>query len=94
MSRLMDYISAAVGYDQNGLPASTVQFTFGMSPFQVAETENIADVTEIHTIVQSDALVDLKVIDKVLMISFDFSNEIHTFTEFPFLPGTVTLTSS
>ena len=82
MSRLTEYLSESIGYDSNGLPASTVQFTFGLTPFQVAETEDIADVTEITAVVQSDVVVDLKIIDNMVMVSFDFSNDVQTFAEF------------
>lgn len=82
MSKMSEYLASAVGYDANGLPASTSQFTFGFAPFQVAETENIGDVTQISAVCQSDAVVDIKVIDGIAMVSFDFSNEVNVFAEF------------
>jgi hypothetical protein len=82
MSKMMEYLGASIGYDSDGLPASTVQFTFGFSPFQIASTENIADVTNISTICQCDAVVDIKIIDDTAMVSFDFSNETPTLVEF------------
>ena len=78
---MTEYLAAAIGYDSNGLPASTIQFTFGFAPFQIAETEDIADVSQITTICQSDAVVDLKIVDDVAMVSFDFSNETNTLVE-------------
>lgn len=81
MSKLTEYLGSAVGYDSDGLPASTTQFTFGFAPFAVAETENIADVSEITTICQSDAIVDIKIVDDIAMVSFDFSNETQTLAE-------------
>lgn len=81
MSKLTDYMADAVGYDQNGLPASSIQFTFGMSPFQVAETESIENVTEITSVCQSEAIVDMKVVDDVAMVTFDFSMEVNVLAE-------------
>ena len=81
MSRMSEYLASAVGYDSNGLPASTTQFTFGFAPFQIAETEQIADVTQVTAVCQSDAVVELQVIDGIAMVSFDFSNEVNVFAE-------------
>jgi hypothetical protein len=82
MGKMTEYLESAVGYDSNGLPASTTQFAFGYAPFQVAETENIANLTTVSAICQCDAVVDIKVIDGVAMVSFDFSNETAVFAEF------------
>ena len=82
MSKITEYIEAAIGYDAEGLPASTVQFTFGMAPFQVAESENIDDVTEITAMCQADPIVDIKIIDNMVKASFDFSMDTNTFAEF------------
>lgn len=81
MSKITEYLNDAIGYDSSGLPASAVQFTFGYTPFQIAETEDIADLTQIITVCQSDAIVDLKIVDEMLMVSFDFSNEPNTLVE-------------
>lgn len=82
MSKIADYIADAVGYDNEGLPASTTQFTFGMMPFQIAENENLDEVTEISAVCQSDAVVDLQVVDNTVMVSFDFSLETNILTDF------------
>jgi hypothetical protein len=82
MSKMMEYLESAVGFDASGLPASTTQFTFGYTPFQIAETENLADLTTINTVCQCDAVVDIKIIDGVASVSFDFSNETNVFAEF------------
>lgn len=81
MSKMTEYLATSVGYDANGLPASTTQFTFGFMPFQIAETENVADVTQITTVCQSDAVVDIKIIDDIAMVTFDFSNETEVLVE-------------
>lgn len=82
MSKIAEYIADAVGYDNDGLPASTTQFTFGMMPFQVAESESLDEVTEISAVCQTDAVVDLKVIDNTVMVSFDFSLETNVLVDF------------
>jgi hypothetical protein len=82
MSKMTEYLDAAVGYDSNGLPASTSQFTFGFSPFQIAETEDVADVTTSETVCQSDAIVDIKIVDEIAKVTFDFSNDTSVFVEF------------
>jgi hypothetical protein len=82
MSKMTEYLESAIGFDSNGLPASTTQFAFGRTPFHVAESENIADLTTITTLCQCDAVVDIKVVDGVAMVSFDFSNETNVFAEF------------
>jgi len=82
MSKMTEYLGAAVGYDSDGLPASTTQFTFGFSPFSMAETERIEDVTQIQSVCQSDSVVDIKIVDDVAMVSFDFSMETNVLAEF------------
>ena len=82
MSKMTEYLGAAMGYDASGLPAATTQFTFGLSPFSIAETERVEDVTEIKAICQSDAIVDLRIIDDCLKVSFDFSMETNILAEF------------
>ena len=82
MSKIAEYIAESTGYDKDGLPASTTQFTFGMMPFQVAENENLDEVTEISAVCQTDAVVDLKVVDNSVMVTFDFSLETNVLTDF------------
>ncbi len=81
MSKYAEYLEAAIGYDAYGLPAATTQFTFGTMPFMAQETENIEDVTEITSVCQSDAIVELEIIDDILKLSFDFSNEMQTLND-------------
>lgn len=81
MSKVSDYIEASVGFDSNGLPASSTQFAFGFAPFSIADTENLADVTTISTVCKSDAVVNIKIVDEVAMVEFDFSNEDQVITE-------------
>ena len=79
---MTEYIEAAIGYDASGVPASSSQFTFGRAPFSIADTERIEDLAEITTIVQGDPVVDIKVIDNIAMVSFDFAIETETLTDF------------
>lgn len=79
MSKLSEYLETAIGYDADGKPASTSQFAFGSSPFQIAETENIEDVMEIFAVCHSDAIVDVNILDEMAAVSFDFSNDMETF---------------
>jgi hypothetical protein len=81
MSKLTEYLAAATGYDSSGLPASTTQFTFGSSPFQIAETEDFADVSSVSTVCQSDAVVGLEIVDNIAKVTFDFSNETDVLVE-------------
>ena len=82
MSQLQEYIEAACGYDSNGLPAALTQFTFGTMPFAMAETEQIADVMTVSKAFQTDALVDIQIVDSICMVSFDFSMDTQTLVEF------------
>lgn len=81
MSKISEYIGTAVGYDSEGGPASTSQFVFGYMPFQIAENENIEDVTDITVVCHSDAIVDIQILDEIAMVSFDFTNEPNTLAE-------------
>ena len=81
MSKLSEYLNACDGYDANGLPACNSQIAFGFSPFQVASTENIADVTTLTTVCKTDAVVSIKIIDDIAMVTFDFSNDVQTLTD-------------
>jgi hypothetical protein len=81
MSKMTEYISAAVDYDASGLPASTTHFTFGLSPFSISETDDLESLTQIATVCESDAVVDIEIIDNIAKVSFDFSSEMETFLE-------------
>ena len=81
MSKIQEYLNSVVGYDSNGLPATTTQFTFGLSPMMIAENESIENVTEISAVCQTDAVVDLKVVDDIAMVTFDFSLDSQTMVE-------------
>lgn len=81
MSKLSEYLNACDGFDSSGLPAANSQITFGFSPFQIASTENIADVTTITTVCKTDAVVSIKIIDDIAALTFDFSNEVQTLTD-------------
>ena len=82
MSKMSEYIDSSVGYDMNGLPASTTHFTFGFTPFSIGESEDIAELTEIKTIVQTDAIVDLQIIDNIVQVTFNFENDTQTLVDF------------
>lgn len=81
MSKMTEYIDAACGYDSSGLPASTTQFTFGFLPFTMAETEKVEDVTSVVAVCTTDAVVDIKIIDEIVKVVFDFSTEVETLAE-------------
>ena len=81
MSKMTEYIEAACGYDNSGLPASTTQFTFGFVPFAIAETEKVEDVTNIVAVCSSDAVVDIQILDEIVKVTFDFSTEVETLAE-------------
>ena len=78
MGKLSEYLEAATGYDFDGKPASTSQFVFGHSPFQLAETENIENAMEVIAVCHSDAIVDIDILDNVVAVSFDFLNDMDT----------------
>lgn len=82
MSKIQEYISAASGYDSHGLPASLTQFTFGTMPFSMAETERLEDVMTVTKAFQTDAIVDINIVDNVLTASFDFSMDTQSLVEF------------
>lgn len=82
MSKFTEYLASAIGYAADGYPASIVQFTFGNMPFFRAETETIEKTMQISSIVQSEAIVDLKVVDDLVQVSFDFSADTETFLDF------------
>lgn len=82
MSKIQEYIAAACGYDASGLPASLTQFTFGTMPFTMAETEKLEDVMTVSKAFQTDAIVEIDIIDTVLTVSFDFSMDTQSLVEF------------
>lgn len=82
MSKMTDYIDAACGYDDRGLPASVTQFTFGMMPFSIAENESIENVMQISKAFQTDALVDIQIIDDMAAVSFDFAMDTQSLVDF------------
>lgn len=82
MSKIQEYVAAACGYDAQGLPASLTQFTFGTMPFTMAETEKLEDVMTVSKAFQTDAIVEIEVIDTVLKITFDFSMDTQSLVEF------------
>lgn len=82
MSKISEYLEAAVGYDSEGLPASSTQFTIGLSPFAVGEGENIDDVTQITAACTSDAVVSIEILDSIAKVSFDFTLEPNVLSEF------------
>ena len=73
MSKIQEYIVAACGYDERGLPASLTQFTFGTMPFSMAETEKLEDVMTVTKAFQTDAIVEIDIVDNILTATFDFS---------------------
>lgn len=82
MSKLTEYLEAAVGYDSEGLPASSTQFTIGLAPFTMSADENIEDVTKILATCTTDAVVDIDILDNMAKVSFDFSLEPDVLAEF------------
>ena len=82
MSRIQEYIEAVCGYDSNGLPAALTQFTFGTMPFTMSETEELTDVMTVTKAFQTDALVDIQIVDNVCTVSFDFSMDTQSLVEF------------
>ena len=81
MSLLSDYVQACCGYDDAGHPAAETQFTFGMSPFAVSDGENVEDFTEITAAAQTDAIVNIEIVDNIAKVEFDFALDIDTFVE-------------
>lgn len=82
MSKLTEYLESAVGYNSEGLPASSTQFTIGLAPFTMSADENIDDVTKIIAACTTDAIVDIDILDNMAKVSFDFSLEPDILTEF------------
>ena len=82
MGKLMDYVREATGFDSAGVPASTTQFTFGFEPFTMSDEENIGDLVQITAVCEADAIVDVEIIDGIVKIEFDFSNDPQTMDEF------------
>lgn len=82
MSKLTEYLESAIGYDVEGLPASSTQFTIGLAPFVMSESENINDVTQITAVCTSDAVVDITMLDNLAKVTFDFTLEADVLVEF------------
>ena len=82
MSKIQEYIVAACGYDERGLPASLTQFTFGTMPFSMAETEKLEDVMTVTKAFQTDAIVEIDIVDNILTATFDFSMDTQSLVEF------------
>ena len=82
MSQLQEYIAAACGYDSRGLPASLTQFTFGTMPFVMSENEKLEDVMTVTKAFQTDALVDIEIVDTICKVTFDFSMDTQSLVEF------------
>lgn len=82
MSKLTEYLESAVGYNSEGLPASSTQFTIGLAPFTMSADENIDDVTKIIAACTTDAIVDIDILDNMAKVSFDFSLEPDILAEF------------
>jgi hypothetical protein len=82
VSKLTEYLEAAVGYNSEGLPASSTQFTIGLTPFMLGENENIDDVTQITAACTSDAVVDIDILDDIAKVTFDFTMEPEVLSEF------------
>ena len=82
MSKLTEYLESAVGYNSEGLPASSTQFTIGLAPFTMSADENIDDVTKFIAACTTDALVDIDILDNMAKVSFDFSLEPDILAEF------------
>ena len=82
MSKLTEYLESAVGYNSEGLPASSTQFTIGLAPFTMSVDENIDDVTKIIAACTTDAIVDIDILDNMAKVSFDFSLEPDVLAEF------------
>ncbi len=81
MSKIQEYIAMSCGYDENGLPASLTQFTFGTMPFTMAETERLEDVMTVNKAFQTSALVDIQIVDNVCTVTFDFSMDTQSLVE-------------
>lgn len=81
MSLLSEYINACCGYDEQGHPAATTQFTFGMMPFSVSDEDRVEDFTQISTVCQTEAIVDIQIIDSIIKVEFDFSLDTETFVD-------------
>lgn len=80
-SKALEYLSAACGYDSQGLPAAMTQFTFGLMPFSVADNEKIEDLTKITVVCQTEAAFEAKIKDNLLEATWDFSSDSSTFAE-------------
>ena len=81
MSQMQEYIAACCGYDSNGLHAGFTQFTFGTMPFTMADTEQLEDVMTVTKAFQSDALIDIQVVDNICTVTFDFSMDTQSLVE-------------
>ena len=81
MGKITQYIEDACGYDENGLPASSSQTAFGLSPFLKGEAQREEDVTKVTAVCNTDAIVDIQVLDSTVMVKFDFSGEAKTLAE-------------
>lgn len=81
MSKIQEYVSSACGYDNQGLPAALTQFTFGTMPFTMAENENLEDLMSVSKAFQTDAIVDIKIVDNICTVTFDFSMDTQTLVE-------------
>ena len=79
---MTEYVDAACGYDDNGLPASITQFTFGMMPFSMSENENVEDIMTISKAFQTAAVVEIQVIDNIAAVSFDFAMDTQSLVDF------------
>lgn len=82
MSKLTEYLEAALGYNAEGQPSSSTQFTIGLAPFAMAEDENIDDVTQITAVCTSDAIIDIDILDNMAKVTFDFTAEPDVLAEF------------
>lgn len=75
MSKMDNYITTGTGLTASGTPASMIQFVFGEAPFMPPETADLEDVVDVHAICHSEAIADIRFMDDVAMVSFDFTQE-------------------